>query len=198
LTGDQDDSADKFLHRPATIVAILAGVVTIVGGVVGVFVACRPSPTPTAIADPAQAAVASCMSSHGLSATRTVEHLENGRAVFRGCSWPVPGGADGDGYFVITVIDHTGPGQSEAEGMTVAQYFTSNCQRLVLTYQFTSQGTFLEDRSLGLLKGEILRVEDGSVWHPADPSQADEYMPSRDESIVMSNARYELIAAQCD
>ena len=193
----QDGKGDGFLKRPQAVVALAAGIVTIIGGTVAIVVAFRPgSGGPP---DTAQAAISSCLAGHGLTNTREHEQISvsDGAAVYRGCSWPAPAGSDGDGFFQVAVIERPGPGNNQAEGMTTAQTFTSTCQHLRLNYRFLNQGTFVEDRPRDLAKGEILRVEDGSVWHPIDPDQAAIFELSVDQSMMMTNARYELDAVQC-
>lgn len=193
----QDGQNDGFLKRPQAVIALVGGVVAIIGGIVAIIVAVRPGSAPPPEPDRAQAAIASCMAGHGLSTTRVQEQIPPNRAEYRGCSWPAPAGADGDGFFQVTVVDSPGPGKNQAEGMTTAQTFSSTCQHLRLSYRFFDQGTFVEDRPRDLAKGEILRVEDGSVWHAADPDQASSFSLSVDQSIMMSNARYELDAVDC-
>jgi hypothetical protein len=81
--------------------------------------------------------------------------------------------------------------------MTVADYISSTCRDIELVYLFDNQGTFVPEEPLLLSKGEIRRVEGGSVWHPSDDREAIEFAPGRDESIVMSNRRYAIDTARC-
>lgn len=103
---------------------------------------------------------------------------------FLGCESPPPPEAGSDGYTEITVASGPGPGQSEAEGMTVADVFTTHCQDLEVKYLFDNMGTFVAEQPFELSKGEARRVEGGSVWSPDDPREATLYEPRRDESML--------------
>jgi hypothetical protein len=135
---------------------------------------------------------------HGLDNPR--EKNEGGTAgtvLFRGCTWPAPAGAEADGYTEIAVTSFDGPGESEAEGMTVANRVRSSCRDVELVYLFNNQGTFVQEDPTIISKGEIRRVEGGSVWIPGNAAEATAFAPRRDESIVMSNGRYKLDSARC-
>jgi hypothetical protein len=62
---------------------------------------------------------------------------------------------------------------------------------------FNNQATFVPDEPVLLSKGEVRRVEGGSVWNPSDDAEAAEFSHGRDESIVMSNHRYGIDKARC-
>jgi hypothetical protein len=62
---------------------------------------------------------------------------------------------------------------------------------------FNNQATFVPDEPVLLSKGEVRRVEGGSVWNPSDDAEAAEFSHGRDESIVMSNHRYVIDKARC-
>jgi TIR domain len=145
--------------------------------------------------------VQACRDTHALSkaSTKRVESddRESYRAVFEACAWPPVPGADGDGFSQITVASNPGPGQSEAEGLTVRDVFTSECRDLEVRYLFDNQGTFVADKPLRLRKGEIVRVEGGSVWQPRTAEEAEIYGPRRDEIVVLSNLRYNVDSARC-
>lgn len=81
--------------------------------------------------------------------------------------------------------------------MTVADVFTTNCQDIEVKYLFDNMGTFVPEQPFELSKGEVRRVEGGSVWSPSSPREAALYEPGRDESIAMSAGRYELDSARC-
>jgi hypothetical protein len=90
-----------------------------------------------------------------------------------------------------------GPGQSEAEGMTVADVFTTFCRDIEVKYLFNNMGTFVPEQPVLLSKGEVRRVEGGSVCSPNSEREDTLYTPGRDESIIMSAGRYQLDSARC-
>ena len=108
-----------------------------------------------------------------------------------------PPGAAPDGFTEITVASRQGPGRSEAEGLTVADVFTSSCDDIEARYLFDNMGTFVPEQPVRLTKGEIRRVEGGSIWVPRSNTEASIYSPRRDESTVLSAARYKLDSARC-
>ena len=189
----------SFLRHPFAIVALSGGVVglVIISAIVGIVVmTSRKGTAPSQ--DNAQLAIKDCMVNHGLQ--RDHEKNEGGTAgtiLFRQCSWPAPHGAGGDGYAEVQVTSYDGPGKSEAEGLTVADYVKSACRDTELVYLFNNQGTYVQEQPVTLSKGEIRRVEGGSLWFPANQSEASRFKPGRDESIVMSNRRYKLNSARC-
>jgi hypothetical protein len=73
--------------------------------------------------------------------------------------------------------------------MTVADIYTSTCRELEVTYLFSNQGTFVPEQPVRLGKGEVRRVEGGSVV--AGSPQG------RDQSIIYSAARYRFDSARC-
>jgi hypothetical protein len=125
------------------------------------------------------------------------ESLTNDRVVFRGCTWPSPLGAADDGFFQITAYSRPGPGQTEAEGLTVADVFSTPCRDIEVRYLFDNMGTFVPEEPVRLTKGEIRRVEGGSIWFPRNQSEALTYAPGRDQFAVLSAGRYHLNSARC-
>lgn len=95
------------------------------------------------------------------------------------------------------MTSEAGPGESEAEGLTVADRVRSGCRDVELVYLFDNQGRFEQEEPTVLSKGEIRRVEGGSVWMPRSETEATVFAPGRDESIAMSNTRYKLDSARC-
>lgn len=196
------DGNPSFLHRPTAIVTLVGGVVGIVSAVIGIVVAVSGNDDSGNDRPPNQdgpdAAVERCMVAHGLD--RAFEKNEGGTAgtiLFRQCSWPAPNGAEADGYAEVAVTSYDGPGQSEAEGLTVADVIRSKCRDVQLVYLFDNQGTFEQEEPINLSKGETRRVEGGSLWFPQNQDEASRFKPGRDESIVMSNGRYKLDSARC-
>jgi hypothetical protein len=190
-------AGSSFLHRPTAVVTLIGGIVGIISAVIGIVVAVSGDKKPPS-ADKPDGTVERCMVAHGLE--RAHEKNEGGTAgtiLFRQCTSPVPHGAEADGYAEVSVMSNDGPGQSEAEGMTVADVVRSTCRDVELVYLFDNQGTYVQEEPVTLSKGEIRRVEGGSIWFPANPSQASRFKPGRDESIVMSNGRYKLDSARC-
>ncbi|SEK49199.1 hypothetical protein [Rhodococcus maanshanensis] len=186
-----------FLHKPVALVTLVGGVIGIIAAIVGIVVAFT-GPLKPAEGEERKAAVEACMVRHGLDDPH--EKNEGGTAgtvLFRECTWPAPAGAEADGYTEIAVTSYDGPGESEAEGMTVANRVRSACRDVELVYLFNNQGTFVQADPTILSKGEIRRVEGGSVWIPENETEAKAFTPRRDESIVMSNARYKLDSARC-
>ena len=198
----------SFLHRPTAVVTLISGVVGIASAVIGIVVTFSgddnsgsekpPNQAGQVKPDAAAEPVEHCMVEHGLE--RAYEKNEGGTAgtiLFRQCSWPAPNGAQTDGYAEVAVTSFDGPGQSEAEGMTVADVVRSTCRDVQLVYLFDNQGTYVQEEPVTLSKGEIRRVEGGSLWFPTSPSEASRFKPGRDESMIMSNGRYKLDSARC-
>jgi hypothetical protein len=198
----KSQEASSFLHRPTAIVSLIGGVVGIASAIVGIVVAVsgnddsgseKPSNQ-----DSSDAAIEHCMLEHGLD--NKYEKNEGGTAgtiLFRQCSWPAPDGAEADGYAEVAVTSYDGPGDSEAEGLTVADVVRSTCRDVKFVYLFDNQGTFEQEEPIILSKGEIRRVEGGSLWFPRTENEASRFNPGRDESIIMSNGRYLLDSARC-
>lgn len=189
-------SSRGFLERPTAVVTLIAGVLGIVTAAVtlpGLF----DGDGGTSGGEGKQEKIDACVSQHGL--TRSIEEKEvsAARVVFRGCTWPPPPGAENDGFWEITVASGQGPGASEAEGLTVADTFTTTCRDIEARYLFDNMGTFVSEQPVRLTKGEIRRVEGGSVWSPRNEQEASVYALGRDQSIVLSAARYKLDTARC-
>jgi hypothetical protein len=196
-------AGSSFLHRPTAVVTLIAGVAGIASAVVGIVVAFsgndNSSSEKSSGQDKPDAAVERCTVEHGLE--RAYEKNEGGTAgtiLFRQCSlasgqW----GAEADGYAEVAVTSYDGPGKSEAEGLTVADAVRSTCRDVELIYLFDNQGTFVQEEPITLSKGEIRRVEGGSLWFPGSPSEASRFKPGRDQSMIMSNHRYMLDSARC-
>jgi len=178
----------KFLERPLAVVALIGGVVGVVGTAVAIYTGLAGSPAPPT-ADPAPARVAECVRTHGLAQASEKRDLGDGRWYFRACSWPAPVGAGADGFSEITVATEPGPGQSEAEGMTSTHVFTSSCRDLEAGYLFDNQGTFVPEQPVRLTKGEARRVEGGSI--------VSGFQPGRDQSWVFTSGRYALDTVRC-
>lgn len=187
----------SFLQRPLAVVSLVGGVLGIVVAglalVTGIF---GPLRSPDSGSD-VRPKVEMCMRSHGLSQATEKKTFEEGRVLFRACSWPPPQGAGTDGFSEITLASSNGPGESEAEGLTVADVYTTECRDIEVVYLFDNQGTFVVEQSLRLTKGEVRRVEGGSVWQPRSEDEAAIFQPRRDEFIVMSNSRYIPDSARC-
>jgi hypothetical protein len=185
-------SRRPFLERPVA-------VVTLVGGLLGIVTA-----TLTVLgflgggdAQTAEQRIATCVAEHGLSSSVTKTQTAPGRMLFRSCVWPPPPGAANDGFTEITVASRDGPGQSEAEGLTVADVYTTSCRDIEVRYLFDNMGTFVPEEPVRLTKGEIRRVEGGSIWFPRNEREASIYTPRRDEFVVLSARRYRLDTARC-
>lgn len=192
-----DRSSDEpvgFLHRPVAIVSLIGGILGIVTGAAGVF-GLFSSDQPSG--GGADAKIEQCMAAHGLSNPQTRREMGPDRLLFRACAWPPPFGAESDGFMEITAVRRSGPGNSEAEGLTAADVVTSECRDLEIVYLFDDMGTFVVDDPIRISKGEIRRVEGGSVWHPRNAREASVYTPRRDEVIVMANERYKLDRVRC-
>lgn len=184
------DEDRSFLQRPLA-------VVTLVGGVLGIVTALVSLLPRGGDAEETQSRIDVCVTAHGLSQPSESEKVAPGRLLFRACDWPPPSGAATDGFSEITVASRDGPGQSEAGGLTIADVFTTECRDIEATYLFDNQGTFVVEKPVLLTKGEIRRIEGGSVWRPRTAEEASIFAPRRDESIVLSNARYTLDSARC-
>lgn len=201
----------SFLQRPVAIVTLVAGVIGTATGAVtlyGLFHSHHKSdrdvsinatgPTaPPTTEDASARRIDACVRNHGLTQTIQKEQVETDRVLVRQCAWPPAVGAAPDGYAEIALAIGTGPGKSEAEGLTVSNTFTTECQNLELTYLFSFMGTFVPNRPFRISKGEIRRVEDGSIWKPRTDTEASIYTPRRDQSLVMSNTRYRFDTARC-
>jgi hypothetical protein len=70
------------------------------------------------------------------------------------------------------------------------------CDDIEAGYLFDNMGTFVTE-DVRLTKGEVRRVEDGSIWTPTTKLDRELYTPARDEFIVLTNARYTLDTARC-
>lgn len=178
----------KFLERPLAVVALIGGILGVVGTGVAIYTALAPTSSPVA-ADDAQARVTECIRRHGLSQASEKRDAGDGRWYLRACSWPPPTGAGADGFSEITVRTQPGPGHSEAEGTTIAHIFTSACRDLEVTYLFDNQGSLVPEQPVRLTKGEVRRVEGGSVATGVEPG--------RDQFVVLSSLRYTLDGARC-
>ncbi|MGC5224731.1 hypothetical protein ACPW96_19370 [Micromonospora sp. DT81.3] len=175
---------------------LIGGIVGIVAAVVGIGVALRGS-APDSGQDEGGSHLENCMVAHGLE--RAFERTDGapGVVLFRQCNWPPPAGADADGHSEIQVTSRDGPGESEAEGLTIADFIFSQCRDIEFIYLFNNQGNMTQEAPVIISKGEIRRVEGGSLWFPEAAIDASEFQPGRDQSIVLSNTRYEIDSARC-
>ncbi len=184
-------SGKKFLERPLAVVTLIASLLGIATAVV----------TLSGIAGGDENGkldrIGECISEHGLAQASERKDVAEGRVLFRACEDPPPPGAASDGFTEITVASNLGPGESEAEGLTIAEVFTSTCRDIEASYLFDNMGTFVPEQPVRLTKGEVRRVEGGSIWFPRDEQEAQIYAPGRDEFIVMSAGRYKLDSARC-
>jgi hypothetical protein len=191
---DREPSGRRpFLERPLALVSL-------VGGTLGIAVAVVTLAGLTGGGDEndgEQDKIAACVSDHGMARPVQRRQIAEGRVLFRRCEWPPPPGADNDGFTEITVASRDGPGRSEAEGMTVADVFTTSCRDIEVRYLFDNMGTFVPEQPVRLSKGEIRRVEGGSLWFPRNDQEALIYSPRRDEFVVLSALRYRLDSARC-
>lgn len=189
-------AAGAFLQRPVTIVTLIGGFVGIVAAVVGIGVALRGS-APGSGQDEGRSHIENCMVAHGLE--RALERTDGASDVvlFRQCNWPAPAGADADGYSEIQVTSRDGPGESEAEELTIADFILSQCRDIEFIYLFNNQGDITREVPVIISKGEVRRVEGGSLWFPEAAIDASGFQPGRGQSIVLSNTRYELDSARC-
>ena len=73
--------------------------------------------------------------------------------------------------------------------MTVADIYTSTCRELEVTYLFNNQGTFVPEQPVRLGKGEVRRVEGGSIV-AGSPA-------GRDQSVIYSSGRYRFDSVRC-
>ena len=178
----------KFLERPLAVVALVGGALGVVATVIGIIATLSGGAPPTPAGDGAR--VTDCVRAHGLAQASERRDEGDGRWYFRACTWPAPTGAGGDGFSEVTVRTLDGPGVSEATGMTVAHVLTSTCRDLEVGYLFDNQGTLVPEQPVRLTKGETRRVEGGSIVTPADA-------PGRDQSVVLSSARYQLDTVRC-
>lgn len=67
---------------------------------------------------------------------------------------------------------------------------TSTCRDLEVGYLFDNQETLVPGQSVRLTRGETRRVEGTSIVTGADA-------PGRDQSVVLSSARYQLDSVRC-
>ncbi len=178
----------KFLERPLAVVALVGGALGVVATVIGILGNVFGGATPTPAGDGDR--VADCVRAHGLAQPSERRDEGDGRWYFRACAWPAPTGAGGDGFSEVTVRTLEGPGESEATGMTVAHVLTSTCRDLEVGYLFDNQGTLVPEQPVRLTKGETRRVEGGSIVTAANA-------PGRDQSVVLSSARYQLDTVRC-
>ena len=188
------EDSRKFLERPTAVVSLIAGILAIAttgATLLGVFDGDDGGE------ESRSERIDQCVAEHGLPGPREKEKISTGRVVFRGCAWPPPPGAENDGFSEITVASGEGPGTSEAEGLTVSDVFTTTCRDLEVRYLFDNMGTFVPEQPIRLSKGEVRRVEGGSVWTPRTREEASLYAPGRDQAIVLSALRYKLDDARC-
>lgn len=178
----------KFLERPLAVVALVGGTLGVVATVIGILSNLSGGAPPAPAGDGAR--VADCVRAHGLAQPSERRDEGDGRWYFRACTWPAPTGAGADGFSEVTVRTLDGPGVSEANGMTVAHVLSSTCRDLEVGYLFDNQGTLVPEQPVRLTKGETRRVEGGSIVAPADA-------PGRDQSVVLSSARYQLDTVRC-
>jgi len=196
---DSDPGASRpFLERPIAIVTLVGGLL----GTVTVVLALAGLPSGSSDdgndgADTPAARIDRCVAHHGLRAARDKDRLAPDRIVFRGCVWPASLGVAEDGFFEITSLSRPGPGRSEAEGLTVADVLTTPCRDIEVRYLFDNMGTFVPEQPVQLTKGEIRRVEGGSIWTPRNETEAAEFTPGRDQFTVLSAGRYRLDSARC-
>jgi hypothetical protein len=195
-------TSTSFLHRPVAIVTVISGIVGTLTAVIGLVVTLGGNGNDTSNGNDTRAATATkdCVEQHRLSSEYQKDMGVPGAGdtiLFRQCAWPPPHGADADGYSEISVSSKDGPGQNEAEGLTVADYLSSNCRDIRAVYLFHNMGTLVPEEPILIGKGEIRRVEGGSIWQPRNDYEAMQFSPGRDESIIMSNLRYTIESAQC-
>ena len=183
MTGER-----KLLERPLAVLALVGGTLGVVATAIGIFGNLADA-APTAPGGDG-ARIADCVRAHGLAQSSERRDEGDGRWYFRACAWPAPTGAGGDGFSEVTVCTFDGPGVSEATGMTVAHVLTSTCRDLEVGYLFDNQGTLVPEQPVRLTKGETRRVEGGSILTPAEA-------PGRDQSVVLSSARYQLDTVRC-
>lgn len=118
-----------FLARPLAIVTLVGGVLGLFATAVGIYTGLaganshQPSaaaPASTSAAALSEAArVSECQHTHGLSAPTERREMGEGEWYLRACSWPAPDGAFPDGLSEITLRSEPGPGQSEVEGGSI-------------------------------------------------------------------------------
>lgn len=196
MSPSSGSSRRPFLERPVAIVSILAGVV----GIASALYALTNNGGEGGSAASeltAGARVDACVREHGLAGPYGRTDLSADRYLFRACSWPPKNGAGPDGFTEIAVVSDKGPGRSEAEGLTVAHTFTTECRDIDVVYRFDNMGQFSVEPPLRLSKGEIRRVEDGSIWAPRNDTESAYYGPRRDQSVIMANLRYTLDSVRC-
>jgi hypothetical protein len=181
-----------FLERPVAIVTLIGGCLGILTAIATVFGLPGGSDD-----EGEQPRIVACLADHGLSQAVDKTEVAAGRIVFRACVWPPPPGAANDGFTEITMASREGPGRSEAEGLTVADVFTTACRDIEVRYLFDNMGTFVPEQPVRVTKGEIRRVEGGSIWFPRNRQEAEIYSPRRDEFVVLSAGRYRIDSARC-
>jgi hypothetical protein len=190
-SSQKSEARRSFLERPIAIVSLVAGLIGIATGAIALFGGDDSGE------DGGKSRIDTCIVDHGLAKSVEGTEVVKGRFLFRACEWPPPPGSGSDGFTEITVSRIDGPGESEAEGMTFADVFTTSCTDLKIEYLFNNMGTFVREQPVFLSKGEVRRVEGGSIWFPRTELEASIYTPGRDEAIVLSAARYSLDVARC-
>ncbi len=182
--------------KVASAVGVVAGVVTIVTGMTGVWGGGGSASSK----DPA-AQVRSCMAQHGLSRAKETQHRETegpySTVAFASCLWPPPEWADEDGYSEIVVRGDAGPGTEEATGDTEADRFAAPCSEMEVAYSFGKQGAFQRRPPFSLLRGTIMfqGYVGPEVWK-GDQRRLPFY-PDRDEGVVIHSAAYRLDFVRC-
>ena len=178
----------KFLERPLAVLALVGGTLGVVATAIGIFRNLAGGAPPAPAGDGAR--VADCVRAHGLAQPSERRDEGDGRWYLRACTWPAPTGAGATGSARSPSALSTDTAIREATGMTVAHVLTSTCRDLEVGYLFDNQGTLVPEQPVRLTKGETRRVEGGSIVTPADP-------PGRDQSMVLSSARYQLDTIRC-
>lgn len=196
MSDEESAGSRKFLERPAAVVTLIGGVLGIITATLTLF-GVFGGDDRTIGRESKQEKITACVTEHGLSRSAERKEISEGRVVFRGCAWPPPPGSESDGFTEITVASREGPGASEAEGLTVADVVTTSCRDIEIRYLFDNMGTFVPEQPVRLTKGEIRRVEGGSIWRPRTNQEASAYDPGRDQSVVLSASRYKLDTARC-
>lgn len=175
--------------RRRSLVGGLLGIITAIMTISGVFQGDEAETT--------NAKIDACIRRHNLAQASEKVEIETDRLLFRSCKWPPPLGSAPDGFTEVAISTKGGPGRSEAEGLTIADVFHTECADIEVVYLFNNMGTFVAERPFRLTKGDIRRVEGGSVWRPRTSEESSTYSPRRDEFIVLSNSRYILDSVQC-
>lgn len=204
----------KVAARGAVVLALYATVVPIIFNVFPV-----PSSKPTtdneagsAVVQPAKAdpapvqparqeaasRVSACEAMHKMRSANQVERQSGAPVEFKHCEWPPSSVADADGFWEIIVASESGPGDSEASGMSEADRVNGPCESFLVTYDYAHMGDSRHLKPFAVAKGEVYITDynlGGVAW--TDDRSLLPFYPSRDEAVVLTSSHYGLADAAC-